>query len=78
MRSLTGIRPSGVILSVPWPSVGDERTISWEPRIYEASLETSLDILASTSAKPGRVLLIGHNPGLEHLVRYLSDDSLDA
>ncbi|MBN36034.1 MAG: phosphohistidine phosphatase [Rhodospirillaceae bacterium] len=56
----------------------DERTISWEPRVYEASLETLLDILASTSSEPGCVLLIGHNPGLEHLVRYLSDDSLDA
>lgn len=52
--------------------------ISWQPTIYEARLETLLELIASVPNDINRLMLIGHNPGLEYLVRYLADDSLDA
>lgn len=46
--------------------------VNWEPRIYEATVGTLLMVLAS--APPvARVLLIGHNPGMEGLARYLAN-----
>ena len=54
-----------------------ESLISWEPRVYEARLETLLDIVGNSPGGINRLLLIGHNPGVEYLVRYLADDSLE-
>ena len=50
--------------------------IDWKRSIYEASLETLLNVVAETNESTGTLLLIGHNPGIEYLVRYLADDSL--
>ena len=56
----------------------DPELIVWESQIYEASLETLLTVVSNRPAHEARCLLIGHNPGLDYLVRYLADDSLDA
>ncbi len=44
--------------------------IAWEPRLYAAEL---VDLLAVLAAAPqaSPLLLVGHNPGLEELVRWL-------
>lgn len=44
-----------------------------ELQIYEASLQTLLRVIASHAANSRCLLLIGHNPGLDTLVRYLAD-----
>lgn len=46
--------------------------LSKDKRIYEASRNTLLDIVANFSDNPGRVMLVGHNPGLSSLVGYLA------
>ncbi|MBI5042083.1 MAG: histidine phosphatase family protein [Gammaproteobacteria bacterium] len=48
--------------------------ILWDKRLYLASRETLLDVLADQSDYPQRLLLVGHNPGLEDLLEYLSQE----
>ncbi|MFW5723654.1 MAG: SixA phosphatase family protein [Halochromatium sp.] len=55
----------------------DKRAIRWEAAIYEANLEHLLQVLAAYTQAPASVLLVGHNPGLESLLRYLTDGDLD-
>ena len=43
-----------------------------EPRIYEATPGTLVDVLDAARGA-GRVLLVGHNPGLEQLVALLTE-----
>ncbi len=45
-----------------------------QPQIYEASLADLLDVLADQPNVP-LMLLIGHNPGLEELLWYLTPES---
>lgn len=45
--------------------------IRWDERIYEATTGTLLAVLADCPPAAGRVLLVGHNPGLEQLLIYL-------
>lgn len=47
--------------------------IVWVERLYLASLGTLLDFVRAVPAEPRRILLIGHNPGLEDLVEHLSE-----
>ena len=54
----------------------DSAIINWRNSIYEASLETLLNVVAQTSEKTHTLLLVGHNPGNERLVRHLADESL--
>jgi phosphohistidine phosphatase len=51
----------------------DESAIFFDPRIYEADALTLLEIL-KTSGHEQRVLLVGHNPGLEDLLLKLIPD----
>jgi phosphohistidine phosphatase len=48
-----------------------EAAINWEPGIYEASRARLCQLLAGCPAQAQRVLLVGHNPGLEELLVYL-------
>ena len=50
--------------------IGPER-IHWEPRIYHGYTGTLISVLNETPANAKRVLIAGHNPGLEILVRNL-------
>jgi len=42
-----------------------------DERLYMASLEKLLEVLKDAPAEPGRIMLVGHNPGLEELLAYL-------
>ncbi len=53
----------------------DESTIVCDPLIYEANAQTLLDVLR-TSCHERRVLLVGHNPGLEDLLLKLVPHSV--
>lgn len=46
----------------------------WEKRIYLASVGELLDLVQSAPAEVERLLLVGHNPGLEELVLTLVPD----
>lgn len=54
-----------------------KRDIRWEPAIYEADLETLLAVLSGYAQWPNTLLMVGHNPGLEELLRYLADEEVD-
>lgn len=51
--------------------------VFWEGRLYEANLQTLLDVLAQCPADKKTILLIGHNPGLEQLLMYLARDTVN-
>jgi phosphohistidine phosphatase len=53
----------------------DESAIIYDPRIYEADAQTLLDVL-TTGCHQRRVLLVGHNPGLEDLLLKLTPHSI--
>lgn len=46
--------------------------IRYDERIYEASPISLLYLLAESDDAPGSVLLVGHNPGLEGLIKILT------
>jgi phosphohistidine phosphatase len=46
----------------------------WDPTLYLADLETLLAAVERVSRRD--TLLVGHNPGLEELVRYLGGDQV--
>ncbi len=46
---------------------GQEITAREEPRIYGASVDGLLDIVGQSGSEIGRLLLVGHNPGLHEL-----------
>jgi phosphohistidine phosphatase len=50
----------------------------WDKRLYLASASTLLDVVHELPAEHDRVLLIGHNPGLEDLVLLLAADAGEA
>ncbi len=47
---------------------GDAR---FDERVYDAGVPALLEVLAGSSPAARRVLVVGHNPGLEDLVRHL-------
>ncbi|MBB4152288.1 phosphohistidine phosphatase [Sphingomonas jinjuensis] len=59
---------------------GYGRTLApaWDRRLYLASAATLLDVVRELPDTLSRVLLVGHNPGLEELVLLLAGDSDDA
>lgn len=48
-----------------------EESIATDERIYEASLDELLAVLADCSPDATRVMIVGHNPGLEDLLVHL-------
>ena len=54
----------------------DEEAVRWEPKIYEAETATLLRLLSEVPRSATRVLLVGHNPGLEDLVLHLGGDGV--
>jgi phosphohistidine phosphatase len=54
--------------------LGEER-LHWDPRIYEAPPGELLRVLADCPETARTVLLVGHNPGLELLLRYLCEST---
>jgi phosphohistidine phosphatase len=60
-------------------AAGYGRTLApvWERRIYLASAATLLDVVHELPGDANRVLLVGHNPGLEDLVLMLVPETAD-
>lgn len=50
----------------------DVEDIVYEPTIYEASADVLVNVLKKCSNTSKRVLLVGHNPGLEDLILTLT------
>ncbi len=50
----------------------------WDKRLYLASAATLLDIVRDLPPEHARVLLVGHNPGLEDLTLLLAADPGEA
>ncbi|MBF0194956.1 MAG: histidine phosphatase family protein [Magnetococcales bacterium] len=46
--------------------------INWDPRVYGAGTEDLLEVLAEVPNDVFRVMLVGHNPGMEFLFNYLA------
>lgn len=53
-----------------------EKKIRLDERIYMGSVEDLLETLADCPAEAEKVMLVGHNPGLEGLVAYLAAGAL--
>ena len=50
--------------------------IAVDDRIYNASVAALLNVLGTFPSAPNRVMIVGHNPGLEGLVHHLASLSL--
>jgi len=56
----------------------EKHQINWDLRIYEAPTGRLLEALADCPATAKRVLLVGHNPGLEMLLEFLCETLPDS
>jgi phosphohistidine phosphatase len=52
-----------------------KKNIHFDERIYLASVETLLKVLKDCPSDAQKVMLVGHNPGLEDLLKYLVDEN---
>lgn len=50
---------------------------NWDRRIYLASATTLLELVHDLPGEAARVLMVGHNPGMEELVLMLTPDGAD-
>ncbi|WP_295392549.1 histidine phosphatase family protein [uncultured Thiodictyon sp.] len=55
----------------------DKGAIVWDPEVYGATRGALLGVLGRCPPGASRVLLIGHNPGLEDLLEHLCGDALE-
>jgi phosphohistidine phosphatase len=53
-------------------SAGFDVPVRYDERIYEASPQTLRTVISQLSDEIGSVLLVGHNPGMEGVIRFLS------
>ncbi len=49
--------------------------LNYDERIYEASVEQLLEVVSGVGASVNPLLLVGHNPGMEELIRRLTNES---
>lgn len=54
----------------------DAEAVRWDERVYDAGVADLLAALQDCAPECRRVLLIGHNPGLESLVRRLGGSTV--
>ncbi len=54
-----------------------EQQVHTDSRLYAAGLNDLLSVIADSPIDAKRVLLVGHNPGLEMLLMHLHDGCLD-
>lgn len=47
--------------------------VRYDPRVYEASRQQLLEVVSEIEANKSKVLLVGHNPAMEELLRRLTD-----
>ena len=55
--------------------LGRKLAPAWDKRLYLASAEQLVEVVAELPAEVDRVLLVGHNPGLQDLVLALVPDT---
>ena len=55
-------------------SAGLQLEPRFDERIYEADVRTLLELVASIPDKSATAMLVGHNPGFENLLSYLTGD----
>jgi phosphohistidine phosphatase len=55
-------------------SSGVKAKVRFDPEIYEADLPALLEVLSRIEDDRNTVILVGHNPGMEILVRYLTGE----
>jgi len=48
--------------------------ISWNESVYMADVSELLDAIATTPEECRRLMIVGHNPGLEDLLFYLTEE----
>ena len=48
----------------------------WDKRLYLADVDTILSILKEQSENNHKIMIVGHNPGLDYLLQYLCGDKL--
>lgn len=51
----------------------DTKNIFWNESVYMADVSELLDAIATTPDECNRLMVVGHNPGLEDLVFYLTE-----
>src|SRR5690606_31196109 len=61
-------------LALALPSFGNTRRIDFAHRIYEATPEDLMAVIAGAGEVSGPLMLIGHSPGLEALALALAGD----
>ena len=54
---------------------GNEIDLRADPRIYDATARTLLNVISEADASRETLLLVGHNPGLEELLKLLTGRS---
>ena len=55
-------------------SSGLESLASWEPKLYDADLPALLGVISRVEDDKDIAILVGHNPGMETLVRFLTGE----
>jgi phosphohistidine phosphatase len=54
-----------------------KQDIQWDDDVYDADLPALLRVLSRVPQTAELVLLVGHNPGLEELLRFLAGNDVD-
>lgn len=67
LRALTTAREACAAMGIRARSIREDR------RIYAADVAALLEVLGDCPREAGRVMLVGHNPGLEELLCWLAD-----
>lgn len=74
--SSPAMRARQTVIAVCAPMNITEEQIHWDQRIYHASTGALMDVLNEVPENAQRVLIAGHNPGLEMLVQTLSHERI--
>ena len=69
--SSPAVRANQTVIAVCSEMGIDPSAIHWDDRIYHASTGALMDVLCESPPDAGRVLIAGHNPGLEMLLQTL-------
>jgi phosphohistidine phosphatase len=56
-------------------SSGVRAELRFDPQIYDADLESLLSVLRRIEDEKQTVILVGHNPGMEALLRFLTGET---
>jgi phosphohistidine phosphatase len=56
-------------------AAGINLQILFDERIYEASPQTLVKVLSAVDDKAGSAMVVGHNPGMEGLIRLLTGET---